>query len=112
VEAQLDIGRNVATQTQHPLENSAADLTEPSRSAPSSIAKSTRASHWMASLVVRHSGNDLRQLVQDLRLVDRFEMRLVIGVDERADRSQRGGRHLEAAVRRDHAVGLSRANSR
>ncbi len=60
-----------------------------------------------------HRGEDLVELAQDPRLVDRLDLRLVLGIDERADRRERRRqRDLEAHVRRDHAVALELGEDR
>ena len=80
---------------------------------PSRIANSSRVSHCSASWSCGTAAKISLELAQHPRLVDRLDLRLVLGVDERADRRQRRRqRDLEAHVRRDHAVALELGEDR
>ena len=76
-------------------------------SVPSSIANSKFVSHWMASWSWGTAFDDGRDLIQQPRLVDRLDHRLMLRSDERAYRGERRReRYLEADVRGDDPVAL------
>lgn len=107
MEAQLDIGGHAAADPQEPLENAGAGSLEPGGADALEDRELQPRVPLQRQLVVRHGGEDLVELAQHLRLVDRLDLRLVLRIDERAHRRQRRRqRDLEAHVRRDHPVAL------
>ena len=107
VKPELDVRGHVPAEAQQPLEHAGANLAEPSgRDALEHRELQSRVP-LESQLIVRDGGQDLADLLEDPSFVDRLDRRLVLGVDERADRrGRRRQRDLEADVRRDDVVAL------
>ena len=111
VVAELDIGRDAAAKAHESLDDARPGIVEPRRHDTVEHRELEVGVPLQGQLVVRDRRKDRRQLVEDARFVQRLDVTLVLGGDERGDRGQRRRkRHLESAVRRDQSVAVLAAS--
>ena len=108
VVAEPDVRRDAAPEPDEALDDARPGIVEPRRHDPVEHGELEVGVPLDRQLVVRDGLEDRRQLVEDAGLVERLDVRLVLGRDEGGDRRQRRRqRHLEPAVPRDLAVALA-----